>query len=71
MFLIEGPRTASIEEGHVFLGLYHSYREGERVTFVLLSQSSRRYRLMRIQHGRVRLAISTDKSGGSVTGPPR
>ena len=30
MFLIEGPRTASIGEGLGFLRLYHSYREGER-----------------------------------------
>ena len=35
------------------------------------SQSSPRYRLMRIQHARVRLVISTDMSGGSVTAPPR
>ena len=35
------------------------------------SWSFRRYRLMRIQHARVRLAISTDISGISVTAPPR
>ena len=30
VFLAEGPRTASIEEGLDCLGLYHSALEGER-----------------------------------------
>ena len=30
MFLTEGPRTASIQEGLDCLGLYHSGLEGER-----------------------------------------
>ena len=29
-FLVEGPRTASIQEGLDCLGLYHSGLEGER-----------------------------------------
>ena len=30
VFLVEGPRTASIQEGLDCLGLYHSGLEGER-----------------------------------------
>ena len=30
VFLAEGPRTASIQEGLDYLGLYHSGLEGER-----------------------------------------
>ena len=36
-----------------------------------IQKGSREYRLMRIQPARVRLAISTDISGISVTAPPR
>ena len=49
VFLAEGSRTASIQEGLDCLGLYHSD----------------------LQHARVRLAISTDISGVSVTALPR
>ena len=64
VFLAEGPRTASIQEGFDCFGLYHPGLERER-------ESSREYRLMRAQHALVRLAISTDISGVSVTAPPR
>ena len=33
VFLAEGPRTASIQEGLDCLGLHHSGPEGESVTF--------------------------------------
>ena len=69
VFLAEGPRTASIQNGFDFFGLYHPglEREGDFRLAVELPW----YRLMRIQHARVCLAISTDISGGSVTAPPR
>ena len=67
VFLAEGPRTASIQEGLDCLGLYHSDLEGER-DFRLVVELTYRYRLMmRIQHARVRLATSTDMSRVSVT----
>ena len=69
VLLAKGPLTASIQEGLDCLLLNHSGLEGERD--FRLSQSSRSYRMMRIQHTRVRLAISTDMSGTSVTAPPR
>ena len=68
LLLAEGPRTPSIQKGLDCLGLYHSGLE-ESATFGW-SWSSRRYRLMRIQHARVRLAISTDITGVSVSAPP-
>ena len=70
MFLAEGPRTASIQEGLNCFGLCHSGLEGERYFRLVAEQNSRRYRLMRIQHARVRLAISTDMFGVSVTALP-
>ena len=66
VFLAEGPRTASIQEGFDCFGLYHPGLERER-DFRLAVE----YRLMRAQHALVRLAISTDISGVSVTAPPR
>ena len=69
VFLAKGPRTASIQEGLDCLGLNHSGLEGDR-GFRLVVEL-RRYRLMRIQHARVRLAISMDMSGTSGTVPPR
>ena len=69
VFLAEDPRTASIQKGFDCFGLYHLGLERE-ATFGW-PESSREYRLMRIQHARVRLAISTDISGISVTPPPR
>ena len=68
VFLVEGLRTASIQEGLDCLGPHHSGLEGER--YFRLVVCTRRYRLMRIQHARVRLAISTDIIGVSVTAPP-
>ena len=69
VFLAGGLRTASIQDCFDCLGLYHSGLEGEP-TFGW-PWSSRRYRLMRIQHARVRLAISTDIPGVLVTAPSR
>ena len=68
VLVTKGPRPASVKEGFGFLTLIRIVRES--VIFGWW-QSSRRYRLMRIQHGRIHLAFSTDMSGGSVTGPPK
>ena len=70
VFLAEGPRTASIQKGFDCFGLYHPGLERER-DFRLAVELRPEYRLMRVQHARVRLAISTDISGVSVTAPPR
>ena len=70
VFPAKGPRTASIQEGLDCLRLNHSGLEGER-DFRLVVEIAQIYRLMRIQHARVRLAISTDMSGTSVAAPPR
>ena len=67
VFLAKGPRTASIQEGLDSPRLNHSGLEGER-DFRLVVELPR---LMRIQHVRVRLVISTCVSGTSVTAPPR
>ena len=67
VFLGEGPRTASIQEGLDCLDLYHSGLERERYFRLVVELTHQ----MRIQHARVRLAISTDMSGVSVTAPPR
>ena len=56
VFLAEDPRTASIQEGLDCHGLYHSSLERER-DFQSVVELTCRYRLMRIQHARVRLAI--------------
>ena len=69
VFLAKGPRTASLQEGLGCLGLDDLGLERER--YFLLVVELTRYRLMRIQHARVRLAISTDMSGVSVTAPLR
>ena len=57
VLLVEGPRTASIQESLDCLGFYHSSLEGGR-HFRLVVELSRRYLLMHIQHARNRLAIS-------------
>ena len=69
VFLAKGPRTASIQEGLDYLRLNHSGLEGER-DFRLVVEFPQVPPDM-IQHARVRLAISTDMSGTSVTAPPR
>ena len=69
VFLAKGPHTSSIPKGLDCLGLYHWGLKRER--YFRLVVHSRRYRLMRIQHARVRLAISKDMFGVSVTTPPR
>ena len=69
VLLAEGPRTASIRRASI-ASVFTIRILRESATFGW-SYSSRRYRLMRIQHARVRLAISTDMSGVSVTAPPR
>ena len=70
VFLANGPRTASIYRRASIASAFTIRVMKESATFGW-SQSSRRYRLTRIQHARVRLAISTDMSGVSVTAPPR
>ena len=69
VFLAKGTRASFIQEGLDCLGLYRSGLKGS-ANFGSLG-SSRRYLLMRIQHARVHLAISVDKSGSTVTVPPR
>ena len=69
VFLAGGPSTASIQRGFDCFGLYHPGLERERD--FRLAYNSLEYRLMRIQHARVRLAISTDISAVSVTAPLR
>ena len=61
VFLAEGPHTASIQRASIASAFTIRILR-ESATFGW-SWSSRRYRLMRIQHARVRLAISTDMSG--------
>ena len=68
VFLAEGPRTASLQKGFDCFGLYHPGLERERDFRLAIKPCE--YRLMRIQHARVRLAISTGISGVSVTAPP-
>ena len=70
VFLAEGPRTASIQKGFDCFGLYHTGLARER-DFRLAVELPRVPPEMRIQHARVRLTISTDISGVSVTAPPR
>ena len=65
VFLAKGPRTASIQEDFDCLGLYLSCFESERHFRLVVELAW--YRLMRIQHRRVRPAISTDMSEVSAT----
>ena len=55
VFLVEGPRTASIQKTFDCFGLYNPGLERERG--FRLAVELPEYRLMRIQHARVRLAI--------------
>ena len=55
VFVAKGSRAAHIQEGPDCLDPYDSDLEGERHFWLVVS--SRRYRLMRIEHARVRLAI--------------
>ena len=69
--LAKGPRIASIQEGLDCLGLLPFIRVLRESATLGWLWSFCRYRLMRIQNARVRLAISRDMSGISVTVPPR
>ena len=68
VFLAEGPRTSSTQKASIASAF--TIRVLRQSATFGWSQSSLRYRLIRIDHARVHLAISTDMSGILVTAPP-